>query len=857
MDLRPYYNYEYSILIVHPVIVMSHSLRNYRTLLAAILTVLGLSLFVTPAQASCGPYADVTVKGSISGVVWGSGPYGERSDFNAAAVHAGLIGPNETATIRRTSVGATTLTDSVQNNVSSFSYSQSMCAVTLSVVDTPVAGAQNGSSTTTNSGTSGSTGAASGNASEAVCPTYPDILVTGVGGRTLRGAQNKVIGTDTYSQSTIINNLGQAVVHAGLVKSAESAIIRRTSVGVVEGFDGSSSHNVVSESAPSGCGYTLSVVSKVSAKSVSSCTPYNKELTVRGTKAGEVWGDAQHYTDNSNMGAAAVHAGLLKDGEIGGVVLSLYGAVGNGVGVPVARNGVTPRGVATSDAACLYTIGNSYIFPLRQITENISSEYLGSHNVATLWTDSYVEQTKRLLLFLIKTERIVTASYFLTGGFGVEMRFAIKEYQYEKGIARSGDEGYGEVGPKTRAVINAEIDAYNTRGGVVVNNFMNGTNTVQEPGQITGSDNTPTATEELLARIQELQRQIAALTGSASATNTNSNSGTGSVEVSDIRIGDQVETTDRVHVRTTPSPDGFSWGTYERGKVGIVLEGPKTAGGFVWWKIQYIGGQTRYDSTNGLTSDNLVGWTAGKYLRLTEDAANARNSGDSGGAQIFSTGDVIVGKITGIDTPVEAYFGSPFKVTVTMKNTTDKKGITRAKIGITGYPQLNISIANGGYFETELAAGASETKTFEITIKHATLNATKVPAWDAKITSSTHWDAAGMSSNLSEEIRVLPAVAPSSDKEVYSSRLGKYVSCGEYPSEEGCACTGPAGQSLSWNPFSTASVACSVYIGGIKIPYGISYLTNVNAGFTGRGAVQCKDTGVVSLVKELSTCSAQ
>lgn len=98
------------------------------------------SEFVGPV--TCGPYADVSVTGSTGGIVWGSGPYGERSDFGAAAVHAGLIQPGQTATIRRILVGPSTLTSSERNGVASSAYAQSMCAVTISLAGATTGGAQ-------------------------------------------------------------------------------------------------------------------------------------------------------------------------------------------------------------------------------------------------------------------------------------------------------------------------------------------------------------------------------------------------------------------------------------------------------------------------------------------------------------------------------------------------------------------------------------------------------------------------------------------------------------------------------------------------------------------------------------------
>jgi hypothetical protein len=105
---------------------MSDSFKRHSVALFFTLSVLGISMFAATAQAACGPYADVSVTGSTNGIVWGSGPYGERSDFGAAAVHAGLIDVGVSAVVRRTSVGARTLADSTENGVSSLAYAQSM-----------------------------------------------------------------------------------------------------------------------------------------------------------------------------------------------------------------------------------------------------------------------------------------------------------------------------------------------------------------------------------------------------------------------------------------------------------------------------------------------------------------------------------------------------------------------------------------------------------------------------------------------------------------------------------------------------------------------------------------------------------
>lgn len=84
----------------------------------------------------CGPYADLSVTATLTGgSVWGSNPYTEDSDFNVAAVHAGLLILGEQGVIRRTSAGLlNSFTGSTQNGITTSSYSSDKCGVTISLV---------------------------------------------------------------------------------------------------------------------------------------------------------------------------------------------------------------------------------------------------------------------------------------------------------------------------------------------------------------------------------------------------------------------------------------------------------------------------------------------------------------------------------------------------------------------------------------------------------------------------------------------------------------------------------------------------------------------------------------------------
>jgi hypothetical protein len=67
------------------------------------------------------------------------------------------------------------------------------------------------------------------------------------------------------------------------------------------------------------------------------CGPYNR-ITVTGQSGGSIWGDGP-YTDDSNFGVAAVHAGLIDVGET--AILEPYGVDNYPYFYGTTRNGVT------------------------------------------------------------------------------------------------------------------------------------------------------------------------------------------------------------------------------------------------------------------------------------------------------------------------------------------------------------------------------------------------------------------------------------------------------------------------------------------------------------------------------------
>lgn len=149
-------------------------------------------------------------------------------------------------------------------------------------------------------------------------------------GRTLRftvvgNLQGTVWGDGTYTSDSA---LAAAAVHAGLLKPGQAGVV---SVEIVEGpatYDGAVRNGVTSLAYGAwAVAYRLVGVEPIEGPVVlpdpGNLTAYRGQdgtiLTFEVTGAlGSVWGDGT-YTDDSQLASAAVHAGLLGDGETGEV----------------------------------------------------------------------------------------------------------------------------------------------------------------------------------------------------------------------------------------------------------------------------------------------------------------------------------------------------------------------------------------------------------------------------------------------------------------------------------------------------------------------------------------------------------
>ena len=147
------------------------------------------------------------------------------------------------------------------------------------------------------------------------------------------GGENNI-----YTDDSI---LATAAVHAGVLKAGETAMVRFTILAGKDSYVGSEKNGVTTRPYQSFGG---SVCIEGAAQEINSV--YNMRgqdkppfaVYVVGNQTGTVYGTGS-YTDDSSIDAAAVHAGLLKNGEAGFVMVTLEG--GKDSYEASTQNGVT------------------------------------------------------------------------------------------------------------------------------------------------------------------------------------------------------------------------------------------------------------------------------------------------------------------------------------------------------------------------------------------------------------------------------------------------------------------------------------------------------------------------------------
>lgn len=145
-------------------------------------------------------------------------------------------------------------------------------------------------------------------------------------------AMGSVWGTDIYTDDSY---LATAAVHAGVLEDGESGYVMVTILPGEESYEGSMQNGVESWDYPAWSGsYIVEVIPEnVEVEAGALPDPGNLidyrgrdgeviAFEVTGDAIGSVWG-TDVYTDDSDLSAVAVHAGVLEDGETGTVMVEI------------------------------------------------------------------------------------------------------------------------------------------------------------------------------------------------------------------------------------------------------------------------------------------------------------------------------------------------------------------------------------------------------------------------------------------------------------------------------------------------------------------------------------------------------
>ena len=164
--------------------------------------------------------------------------------------------------------------------------------------------------------------------------------------------EGTIWGSGVYTDDS---PLAVAAVHAGVLAPGEKGIVRVTILPGQESYDGSTRNGVTSDSYGSWQGsYRVESAGRrhrlllrldpsqgpPNLQNLRDKVGRSFEFEITGSTEGSVWGN-DVYTDDSSLAAAAVHAGVLRDGQQGVVKVTILPAQDNYESS--TRNGVTSQ----------------------------------------------------------------------------------------------------------------------------------------------------------------------------------------------------------------------------------------------------------------------------------------------------------------------------------------------------------------------------------------------------------------------------------------------------------------------------------------------------------------------------------
>jgi len=246
------------------------------------------------------------IRGRDDQAIWGTKTYPDDSGLETAAVHAGLLRAGQLGIVKVKPVpGQDRYEATAQNGVQSSAFAQSKGGFIF--VSVAVATPSRSSSLS----------------------SYRDLVGSSVTLPVVGTVTGSVWGTDVYTDDSLA---AAAAVHAGVVQPGEFTFVKVTLLPGQARYDGSPRYGVTSQNYGAFDGsFRVErapepwIVQLPGGEDASRVVPISTlrgrpgtsfVVQVVGAASGNVWG-TDVYTDDSSLAAAAVHAGLLKPGEIG------------------------------------------------------------------------------------------------------------------------------------------------------------------------------------------------------------------------------------------------------------------------------------------------------------------------------------------------------------------------------------------------------------------------------------------------------------------------------------------------------------------------------------------------------------
>ena len=246
------------------------------------------------------------IRGRDDQPVWGTTTYTDDSGLETAAVHAGLLRPGQTGIVKvRPLPGQDRYEAANQNGVQSSTYALHRGSYRFGGVSLAVRPRSSSLS------------------------SYRDLVGHAITVPAVGTVSGSVWGSDIYTDDS---SPGAAAVHAGVLSVGEFGFLKITLLPGQARYEGSPRYGVMSQSFGGFDGsfrveraqepWTVELpggedASRLVQPSALRGRPGSSFIVqVVGSASGSVWGTGT-YTDDSSIAVAAVHAGLLKPGELG------------------------------------------------------------------------------------------------------------------------------------------------------------------------------------------------------------------------------------------------------------------------------------------------------------------------------------------------------------------------------------------------------------------------------------------------------------------------------------------------------------------------------------------------------------